>query len=387
MNIHHHRTAGWSLVSIIVATVVLGITAVGLVQYANTVAQHRRELDIKVQEDSYRVFQNEIALSGSNPIGMTVNPLGGAQTEHSPAPIIFKVADPNASRSLPGSATVDAYAARSDMDGRSGSMGYRIVASGPALPPPGTTPLLAPTFRVSGVVPESEFTPDLTSLILGNPANPPGTVYRYTTDGTNPTASSPLWTVASSLPRDPLPDTIKAAAFHSDPQYTTSPIVSDALSRALTIAYTRGLGGNSTGFTYPEVTGGTNGIVLNVSNAPSGTAIYFTVDGSVPTTSSAMYGGEFQVPLGEWGPVVTLRAIAVTGTINVTVTPLTVALSPMKVPLPSPSFGAVGGTLSNVLIPVTSTVAGAIIRYDIDTLITGTSPTIPSGADIAVTAP
>lgn len=385
MNHRTNSTRGLSIASVIVATVLLGVTAVGVVQYAASVGQTRRDMDTRVQEDSYRVFQSELALSGSNPTTMTANPLTGVATASSPDPTVAMVG--SAGSDFAGSASVSAYSASSDTSGRSGALGFRINSTGTAVPAPVGVPLQPPSFRVSGVVPESEFAPNLIDLILADPSNPPGTVYRYTTDGSDPTDSSPIWTSTSGLPAYPLPSLVKSAAFNADPSYTTSPIVSAALARNVDITYSRAGGGAATGFTYAEVTGGTNGIVLSIATPPGDTVIYYTYDGSEPTTSSDVYSGAFHVPLPSWSSSVTLRAIAVSAAPNITFAPLTTVLTPIAVPMPAPSFGTPAGSTTAVEVPVTAVVPGALIRYDIDQGVTGSSPTISSGDSVTVTAP
>ncbi len=385
MNRLGHRIRGISLVSVIIAVVLLGAATAGIIQYSSSVGNFRRELDTKVQEDSYRLFQHELALSGANPAAMSLNPLAGSTTGSSPMPTIAFVS--TASRDQAGSAKVDAYSAAPDIIGRSASMGYRIAATGTAVIGPAGSPLLPPTFRVSGLVAESEFAPGLTNLILPNPANPPGTVYRYTLDGSTPTAASPIWNTASSLPAAPLPGLVRAAAFNSDPSSLPSSIVSDTLARGLAINYSRSSGGFSTSFTYAEVTGSTNNILLGISNAPPGTAIYYTYDGSTPTTSSHLYTGGFQVPLFAWSATIPLQAIAVTGSDNISAAPLALTLAPSATALPPPAFGAPGGTATAVLVSVTDAVAGVTIRYDIDEPLGGSSPTGGNGVIVSVLAP
>jgi hypothetical protein len=377
-----------SLVSVITAVVLLGVTTGGLIQYSNSLGQHRREVNTRVREDSYRIFQQELALSGSNPNGMAANPLADAVTgiAGAPTPTIDLVNE--AGRSLAGSADVRGFAASSDRSGRAGSLGYRISSTGTPVTPPAATALTAPTFRVLGVIPENEFAPLLTNLIVPAAGNPSGTVYRYTTDGSDPTASSPVWIAnVTGLPADPLPATVKAAAFNSDPQYSASNVITATLSRSLGLTYGRSGGGTSTSFAYAEVTGATNTIQLTVANAPAGTQIYYTYDGSAPSVASPLYTGGFHVPLAAWGSSVTLRAIAASGASNVAFTPLTATLTPTQAVLPAPSFGVQGGTPSAISVPVASAVAGVVIRYELDATITGSSPTVASGGSITVVAP
>lgn len=377
-----------SLISVITAVVLLGVVSAGVVQYSNSLGQHRREMNTRSQEDAYRLYQHELALSGANPTGMSANPLAAATAgvTNAPNPTISLVG--SAGRFLAGSADVSGYSASSDASGRSNALGYRISATGSAVSAPAPGALSPPTFRISGVVSEGEFAPSLMNLILPASSNPPGTVYRYTTDGSAPTSTSPIWlTASSSLPASPLPSTVKAAAFHTDSQYSTSTVATTNLSRSLALAFSRSLGGASTGFTYAEVTGGTNTILLSVSNAPPGTAIYYTYDGSLPTTASTLYSGGFHVPLAAWTSSVTLRAIATSASSNVSFAPLVTTLTPVQSVLPAPTFGTQGGTPTAVSIPISSSVSGVIIRYEVNGTISGSSPTVPAGSAIILGAP
>jgi hypothetical protein len=383
---------GLSITSVIVAVVALGLATGGVVKYVQSTGQYRRQLYTRTQENSYRVFQNEIAVTGANPTAMTHNPLAatlvsrqdGVTGTNSYTITPYVSMATSAGRNQAGSAQTVAYASASGISGRSGSLGYRITATTAAVTPPTATQLSSPSFRISGVVPEAEFSPNLTNLLLASGANPPGTVYRYTIDGSNPTASSPIWTASTSLPACPLPSVVKAAAFNSDPQYSTSPIVIDGLSRSLTMNYARSGGGSSTSFSYADVSAGTNGIVLSIANAPSGTQILYSYDGSLP---SIVYSGAFQVPLAYWSAAVPIRALAVTGQGNINVTALSTTITPQSTPLPSPTFGTPGGSITSVTLPVADTIPTAVIRYAIDMAITSGSPTITNGSSITVTAP
>ena len=377
-----------SLVSVITAVVLLGVVSAGVVQYSNSLGQHRREMNTRSQEDAYRIFQHELALSGANPTGMSANPLAAATAgvANAPNPTILLVG--SAGRYLAGSADVSGYAASSDASGRSNALGYRISATGSAVSAAAASALSPPTFRISGVVPEVEFSPSLTNLILPASSNPPGTIYRYTTDGSAPTLNSPIWfTATSSLPASPLPSTVKAAAFHTDPQYSASTVATTNLSRSLALDFSRSLGGASTGFTYTEVTGGTNTILLSVSNAPAGTTIYYTYDGSPPTAASNLYTGGFHVPLAAWTSSVTLRAFATSSSSNVSFAPSVTSLTPVQSVLPTPTFGIQGGTPTAVSIPILSSVSGVIIRYEVNGTISASSPTVPAGAAIILASP
>lgn len=419
---------GFGLVSAIAATAIIGISAGGLIQYSNTVGQAARDANSRAQEDSFKIYQSEFALSGVDPSTASSNPVTAAThtvTTTTPVTVVVPGTEgyfgPNgwvpgtpettktiyvdstrtvmdgmptvavvggASSSQAGSAAVMAYQATAT--GRAASVGYRILTSGGTSAPIPTTPLAAPVFNFSGVIPEATFAsnPTLTGFLTPASGNPVGTVVRYTVDGSTPISTSPIWDASAGFTAYTPPAQIKAAAFSSDPNYSTSSVVTTSLQRTLTVVYGRS-SGSSTSFTYAEVTGHTNPIRLTVSNPPVGTSIYYTYDGSTPTTSSTPYTGTFDVPLANWSAGgANLQAIVVNTSSHITGSGvLSVTLSPTQVQLSSPTFSTTGGTATAVTLPISSSISDSSIRYGIDVAVTAASPTIPSGSAVTVTAP
>ncbi len=123
-----------------------------------------------------------------------------------------------------------------------------------------------------------------TSKVSINCATPSSTIY-YTIDGSNPTASSTPYSESFSVNS---PTTIKAIATHTI--YPTS----DVAELALTQVETPTIQNN-----------GSNAI--SITTATPGATIYYTTDGSVPTTSSAVYSS----PLTDNVSNVNIKAIAV----------------------------------------------------------------------------
>jgi len=120
-----------------------------------------------------------------------------------------------------------------------------------------------------------------------------GTIY-YTTDGTTPTTSSTVYsgpiTVSSSM-------TLQAMA--TETGYANSPIATAAYS----------IGSGQTVLSAPTFNpaAGTysSSQSVGISDVTAGTAIYYTTNGSTPTTSSTVYSGSITVSSSE-----TLEAIA-----------------------------------------------------------------------------
>ncbi len=154
-----------------------------------------------------------------------------------------------------------------------------------------TPPAATPTFSVPGGTYSS------TQTVTLSDTTPGSTIY-YTTSGTTPTTSSTVYsgpiTVSST-------ETLEAIATASG--YSTS--------AAATATYTIS-GGSSQPAATPtfSVTGGTYGATqtVTISDATAGATIYYTIDGTKPTTSSTQYSGAVVVSVTE-----TLQAIAVAG--------------------------------------------------------------------------
>lgn len=101
----------------------------------------------------------------------------------------------------------------------------------------------------------------------------PGVIVRYTTNGANPTSSSPVYAdpidVSTSL-------TLKVQAVH--PDYTSSPVVSATYTIAVAapeVTHTSG--------TYPA------GTVIDATSATAGAALRYTFNGGEPTESDMVW--------------------------------------------------------------------------------------------------
>jgi hypothetical protein len=179
------------------------------------------------------------------------------------------------------------------------------------------------------------------------------TIY-YTTDGSTPTTSSTLYTSPITVSST---ETINAIAVVSN--LTASPVAS-ALYTIQPVAAS------------PVFTPGTGTYNANqavtISDAVAGSTIYYTTDGSTPTTSSKVYAGPITVATSE-----TLSAIAVAA--NYTNSAASSAVYTIAPPAPAPTFNVPTGTYQAAqIIQFADTLAGTVFYYTLD----GSTPTTAS---------
>ena len=107
---------------------------------------------------------------------------------------------------------------------------------------------------------------------------------------------------------------------------------------------------------------------VTISDTTSGATIYYTTNGTTPTTSSTKYTGPITVSATE-----TLEAIAVaSGYNNSAVASATYTISPT---VPAPTFSPAGGTYTSTqTVTISDTTAGTTIYYTTN----GTTPTTSS---------
>ena len=108
---------------------------------------------------------------------------------------------------------------------------------------------------------------------------------------------------------------------------------------------------------------------VTISDATAGTTIYYTTNGTTPTTSSSVYSGAITVSATE-----TLEAIAVeTGYTNSSVA--TAAYTIGSPTLPAPTFSPAAGTYTtSQSVTISDATAGTTIYYTTN----GTTPTTSS---------
>ncbi|MGH7997026.1 MAG: chitobiase/beta-hexosaminidase C-terminal domain-containing protein [Opitutaceae bacterium] len=320
------RQAGFTIVELIVAFLLFSMATAGILLMSRAVAGHRIAAASASQRNAYATFQSEVALQGINP-SVVGNPLTGAINEAGSTGTVVSLGSDtsltvtrdrlaafevgavsqqsNLARSdLGGSAAVDAidYAvsASGTQATRGAGIGFAVETSGPAAVV-NATQLSPPSFTITGDLTGASFPLNNVAALPSN--NPPGTVYRYTTDGTTPTVNSLEWD-NSNLNWTPatFPAQVTLAAFNTDPQYAPSIAVTAQYSMQLVITYGRADGqADLYGFTLSDLSDPADtGIVLTANvpayTLPSGQpayAIFYTLDGSSPTADGASYAGPF----------------------------------------------------------------------------------------------
>ena len=182
----------------------------------------------------------------------------------------------------------------------------------------------------------------------------PGAVIYYTTDGSVPTPSSMKYigpiTVSST-------ETIKAIA--TAVNYVNSAVASAMYTIQLTAAMPAFSPAAGTYTTAQTVT---------ISDATPGALIYYTTDGSTPTTSSAKYTGPITVSSTE-----TINAIATAA--NYVSSAVASAMYTIQLTAAMPAFSPAAGTYTTAqTVTISDVTPGALIYYTID----GTNPTTSS---------
>src|SRR6266581_3585263 len=218
----------------------------------------------------------------------------------------------------------------------------------------GGSPVVAtPTFSPGGGTYTGSVTVSISDATSG------ATIY-YTTDGSTPTTSSAVYSGALTFTQT---TTLKAIAAASG--MTNSGVASATYTiqqRVATPTFSPG------GGTYAGL------VAVTISDATSGATIYYTTDGSTPTTSSAVYIG----PL-TFTQTTTLKAMAAaTGMTNSGVASATYTV---QQPVATPTFSPGGGTYpGSVTVTISDATSGATIYYTTDGSTPTTSSAVYTGA-------
>jgi len=214
-------------------------------------------------------------------------------------------------------------------------------------------PAAAPIFSVAAGTYTSVQTVAITS------STPAATIY-YTTNGATPTTNSSIYagpiTVSAS-------ETVQAIAIATG--YSNSPVSS--------AAYTINLPAAAPIFSLSA--GSYNLVeVVSLSTPTPGATIYYTMDGSTPTTASAIYSGPINIVTS-----LTLQAIAIAP--GYSSSPVSSALYTITLPAAPPVFSLASGTYNSTqTVSVNAATPGATIFYTTD-------GTVPTTSSLVYTAP
>jgi arginine exporter protein ArgO len=213
---------------------------------------------------------------------------------------------------------------------------------------------------------------ETTLNVLTTPASVPvsmsdassGATIYYTTDGSTPTTSSTIYTGPIRVSGSETLQAIAVESGYSTSSAATATYTISAVLAAPTFSLAPG--------TY------TTSQPVTISDATAGTTIYYTTNGTTPTTSSSVYGGAITVSVSE-----TLEAIAVKAGYNTSAAATAVyAINPI---LSTPTYSPVGGTYTTSQPVTISAAASTTIYYTTN----GTTPTTSSsvyGGPIAVSS-
>jgi hypothetical protein len=182
----------------------------------------------------------------------------------------------------------------------------------------------------------------------------------YTTNGTTPTTASTLYSAAISVSTT---ETVKAIAVATG--YTNSTVASAAYTIMLTAATP----------TFSVAAGTyTSAQTVTISDATSGARIYYTTNGTTPTTASTLYSGAITI-----GSTETLSAIAVaTGYTNSAVAS---AAYTITLTAATPTFSVAAGSYTSAqTVTISDTTSGAKIYYTTNGATPTTASTLYSGA-------
>ena len=189
-------------------------------------------------------------------------------------------------------------------------------------------------YTISPVLPAPTFSPGAGTYATAQPVTisdaTAGTTIYYTTNGIAPTTSSNVYSGAVTVSSS---ETLQAIAVENG--YTTSVVGSAAYTISPVLpAPTFSPGGGTYASAQP----------VTISDATAGTTIYYTTNGTTPTTSSSVYSGAVTVSSSE-----TLQAIAVeSGYTTSAVGSAAYTISPV---LPAPTFSPGAGTYSISMVP------------------------------------
>lgn len=186
----------------------------------------------------------------------------------------------------------------------------------------------------------------------------------YTLDGTVPTVSSTLYTGPVAVSSSATLSAIAVASGYSNSGVATAQYVISSGTQAPLIS--------PAGGTFSAAQS------VTIADGTPGAIIYYTVDGSTPTSNSTVYSSPITVSANA-----TISAIAIASGVSSTVT---TAAFVINVPVAAaPTFSPGGGTYSSAQqVSLSSATQGATIYYTVDNSNPTTSSTKYTGTPISI---
>jgi hypothetical protein len=265
------------------------------------------------------------------------------------------------------SSTIRALAVDTGLDSSVASAAYSI-STAVTLPPTPPAPIFAPS---GGTYSSAQ----LVSLTDSDST----VAIHFTTDGSQPSASSPVYTAPIEVQASA---TIRAVAVAVD-----SGLDSSVASAAYTISIAV-VPPNAPPAPAFAPTAGTYSTaqLVSLADADSAATIHYTTDGTQPTASSPVYTTPIEVQASS-----TIRAVAIDSGVDSSVASAAYAISIAVVPPtapPAPAFAPTAGTYSTAqLVSLTDSDSTATIHYTTDgTQPTASSPVYTSAIDIQTSA-
>src|SRR2546422_6485052 len=213
----------------------------------------------------------------------------------------------------------------------------------------GSTVVATPTFSPAG----GTYTGSVTVSISDATS---GAAIHYTTDGSTPTTSSPVYGGALTFTQTTTLNAMAAASGMTDSAVASATYTIQQQQQVATPAFSPG------GGTY------TGSVTVSISDATSGATIHYTTDGSTPTTSSAVYGGALT-----FTQTTTLKAMAAAS--GMTDSAVASATYTIQQRVATPAFSPGGGTYTgSVTVSISDATSGTTIYYTTD----GSTPTTSS---------
>jgi hypothetical protein len=186
--------------------------------------------------------------------------------------------------------------------------------------------------------------------------------YYYTTDGSTPTTSSTVYSGPISISS---PETLRAIATSSG--YSTSGVGSASYTFAAgTPTFSPGTGI----YTLAQT--------VTISDTTPGATIYYTTDGTTPTTSSTVYSGPITVSASEVSTSETVQAIATAS--GYSQSEVGTAVYTIGTPAATPTFSPAAGTYTSAQsVAISDSTSGTTIYYTTNGATPTTSSTVYSG--------